>query len=57
VVIAPTSGSSSGDAQSVARQIAGRALLVALVLASELLIHLELVARGACSMIGSRRSA
>jgi polyphosphate kinase len=53
----PASGSSSGDARSVARQLVGRALLVALFLASELLIHLELVARGACSLIGARRSA
>jgi hypothetical protein len=57
MLIAPTSGSSSGDARSVGRQIAGRALLVALFLVSELLIHVELVARGAYSMIGTRRSA
>jgi hypothetical protein len=51
------SESAPSELTSVARQVTGRALLVALLIASELLIHLELVARSTYAMMTSRRIA
>ena len=51
------SESAPGELTSVARQATGRALLVALLIASELLIHLELVARSTYATLTWRRVA
>lgn len=56
-MITRPSESAPRELTSVARQATGRALLVALLIASEVLIHLELVARSAYTMMPWRRVA
>lgn len=49
------SESAPSELTSVARQATGRALLIVLLIASELLIYLEVVARGTYAMLPWRR--